>query len=90
MAKIIIPTPLRKFTSNQATIITKGTTVFEAIQDLAQQHTGIQQHLFDKKGKIRSFVRIFVGDDDILALNREKTAVDTSTVISIIPAIAGG
>ncbi len=90
MAKIIIPTPLRKFTEQTATIDSKSETVQAAIEDLAKLYPGLQQHLFDKEGKIRSFIRIFVGDDDIQALDNEKTAIQEDTVVSIIPAIAGG
>ncbi|TAK40578.1 MAG: MoaD/ThiS family protein, partial [Saprospiraceae bacterium] len=47
MARIIIPTPLRKFTGNQATFETSGTTVKEAIQELTQKHSGLSRHLLD-------------------------------------------
>jgi len=90
MAKIIIPTPLRKFTDQTATIESKSDNVLSAIEDLANQFPGIQQHLFDKEGNIRSFIRIFVGDDDIQSLDNEKTTIKEDTVVSIVPAIAGG
>lgn len=90
MAKIIIPTPLRKFTNQTATIDSNTGNVLAAIEDLATQYPGIKQHLFDKEGNIRSFIRIFVGDDDIQSLDNEQTTIKEDTVVSIIPAIAGG
>lgn len=90
MAKLIIPTPLRKFTNDQAQFASNGNSVKEVIQDLIDQHSGLKTHLLDEQGDIRSFVRIYVGDEDIQALDREQTAVSADTVISIIPAIAGG
>ncbi|MEO1050431.1 MAG: MoaD/ThiS family protein [Bacteroidota bacterium] len=90
MAKLIIPTPLRKFTDNQASIDSTGLTVGDAIQELATSYPDLKKHLFEQDGKIRSFVRIYVGDDDIKALNNEATQVSEGSVISIIPAIAGG
>lgn len=90
MAKLIIPTPLRKFTNNQASIETQGDTVLTSIQELTAQYPELKQHVLDQQGNIRSFVRIYVGDDDIKALNQEHTKVEQDTVISIIPAIAGG
>jgi molybdopterin synthase sulfur carrier subunit len=90
MARIIIPTPLRKFTGNVASIETNGTTVAEAINALAETYPQIQGHLVDDSGKLRKFVRFYVGDEDIKALQNEATPVEPHTVISIIPAIAGG
>lgn len=90
MANIIIPTPLRKFTNNQASVESNGSNVQESVEDLAKQFPDLNKHIFDAEGKIRQFIRIYVGDEDINALDNENTKVDSSTVISIIPAIAGG
>jgi len=90
MAKLIIPTPLRKFTANTASIETGGSTVKAAIEDLIIQYPDLEKHLLDEQGNIRSFVRIFVGEDDIFALEGDKTSLEEDTIVSIIPAIAGG
>lgn len=90
MANIIIPTPLRKFTNNQASVESNGSTVQQSVEDLAKQFPDLNKHIFDADGKIRQFIRIYVGDEDINALENENTKVDGSSVISIIPAIAGG
>lgn len=90
MAKIIIPSPLRKFTNQSSTVTTNASTVENAIIDLTQQHSDLKKHILDDKGKIRSFIRIYVGDEDITALNDEQTTVSEAAVISIVPAIAGG
>ncbi|WP_020529017.1 MoaD/ThiS family protein [Flexithrix dorotheae] len=90
MAQIIIPTPLRKFTDNLATIKTNGSNIQESMLDLATQYPEVKQHLFDESGALRKFVRIYIGDEDIKALQNENTPVEDNTEISIIPAIAGG
>lgn len=90
MAKIIIPTPLRKFTENKASIDNGGGTVLESVSQLAREFPELSKHLFDGDGQIRQFIRIYVGDEDINALDRENTKVAEDSVISIIPAIAGG
>jgi sulfur-carrier protein len=90
MAKLIIPTPLRKFTNDSAHFESSKSTVKDVIGDLISQHDGLRHHLLDDKGDIRSFVRIYVGDEDIQQLEKENTPVESNTVISIIPAIAGG
>lgn len=90
MATLIIPTPLRKFTANNARFSSEQDTVKGVITDLVSAYDGLNQHLLDDNGNIRSFIRIYVGDEDIQALDNEATAVSSETTISIIPAIAGG
>ncbi len=90
MAKVIIPTPLRKFTENEGSIQTKGATVQDAIKELTETYPELSKHIYDDGGSIRSFVRIYVGDDDIKALQNESTPLKDDSVVSIIPAIAGG
>lgn len=90
MAKIIIPTPLRKFTLNQSTVSVKSGTVLESIKDLTTQFPELDKHLFNEEDQLRGFVRIFIGEDDIEDLNGGVTEVNDTDTISIIPAIAGG
>ena len=90
MATVIIPTPLRKFTNNTAKLKVKAGNIHETVQELALNFPDLKKHLLDDTGRIRSFVNIFVGSDDIRNLQQEKTTVKDDTVISIIPAIAGG
>jgi molybdopterin synthase sulfur carrier subunit len=90
MATIIIPTPLRKFTNNTAKLQIRGGTIADSIEELTTNFPDLKKHLLDEKGQIRSFVNIFVGEQDIRDLQEEKTEVKEDTVISIIPAIAGG
>jgi molybdopterin synthase sulfur carrier subunit len=90
MATIIIPTPLRKFTNNTARLQISGGTVADSIEQLTTNFPDLKKHLLDDKGQIRSFVNIFVGDQDIRDLQQENTVVKEDTVLSIIPAIAGG
>ncbi len=90
MAKIIIPTPLRKFTDNQSSFQAQAANVGEALNELTQNFPGIKGHLYDDNGQVRQFIKVFVGDEDIKSLDNEATAVESGTVISIVPAIAGG
>ena len=90
MAKIIIPTPLRKFTDNNASFITNATTIGAAIQDLTKTYQPLATHLYDSKQELRSFLRIYLGDNDINVLEKSDTIVSPDDIISIVPAIAGG
>lgn len=90
MATIIIPTPLRKFTENKAKIETTGKSVGESITQLGELHPELSKHLFKQCGTLQSFLKIYLGDTDIKALQNEETPVSDIDVISIVPAIAGG
>ena len=90
MATVIIPTPLRKFTNNTARLNIQADTIENTVSELTLNFPDLKKHLLDDKGQIRSFVNIFVGNDDIRNLQQEKTPVQADTVISIVPAIAGG
>jgi molybdopterin converting factor small subunit len=90
MATVIIPTPLRKFTNNTAKLEVASGTIAEAIQDISTNFPDLKKHLLDDDGKLRTFLNIFVGDDDIRDLQNEHTSLSLETVVSIIPAIAGG
>jgi molybdopterin synthase sulfur carrier subunit len=90
MATIIIPTPLRKFTNNSSRLTVSSTNVAEVVNELTLNFPDLKKHLLDEQGRIRSFVNIFVGEEDIRNLQDEKTPVAQDTVISIVPAIAGG
>lgn len=90
MAKLIIPTPLRKFTNGESAIETKGATVKDSIKELIAIHPLLEKHLLDDYGQIRPYIKLFVGEEDIYDLQNEFTPVKADSVISLVPAIAGG
>jgi molybdopterin converting factor small subunit len=90
MATVIIPTPLRKFTNNTAKLNIKGGSIKEAVDELTLNFPELKKHLLDENGGLRSFVNVFLGDEDIRNLQKEQTAIKEDSVISIVPAIAGG
>jgi molybdopterin converting factor small subunit len=90
MATLIIPTPLRKFTNGKAMFEASATDVQSLLQALSNSHEGIQKHLFDDSGNLRSFIRVYVGDEDINELEGTNTKIDDRDEVIIIPAIAGG
>ncbi|MCX6120130.1 MAG: molybdopterin-synthase adenylyltransferase MoeB [Ignavibacteriales bacterium] len=88
--KIFIPTPLRPYTEKQDTVEVEGSTVEEALKNLTLKYRSLQQHLYSEQGTLRSYVNIYVNDNDIRYLSKEKTNVNETDSISIIPSIAGG
>ncbi len=89
MATIKIPTPLRAYTAGQAVVTVSGTTIAEVLDDLAAQHPGLKQHLFDG-GELRNFVNVFVGENNARDLQGLDTPVNDKDALRIIPSIAGG
>jgi molybdopterin/thiamine biosynthesis adenylyltransferase/rhodanese-related sulfurtransferase/molybdopterin converting factor small subunit len=88
--KVYIPTPLRPFTGKQDIVEVEGRTVEEVLRNLTSQFSQLQQHLYSEDGNFRSYVNIYVNNDDIRYLAKGKTPVKQSDSISIIPSIAGG
>ncbi len=90
MAKILIPTALRQFTEQKDSVEVKGGTVADALNQLTAQYPNIKKNLFNDQGKLRSFVNVYVNDEDIRYLKRDATPLEGNETISIVPSIAGG
>ena len=87
---IRIPTQLRVLAGGASEVSVDATTVSGALKALNDQHAGFDERLFDEKGELRRFVNVFVADEDIRFMNGVDTEVGDGTVVSIIPAVAGG
>jgi molybdopterin/thiamine biosynthesis adenylyltransferase/rhodanese-related sulfurtransferase/molybdopterin converting factor small subunit len=88
--KILIPTPLRPFTDKLDAVDIDGVTIGELLQNLTTKYGGLKQHLYSADGKLRSFVNIYVNDDDIRYLQKDQTPLKAGDTVSIIPSVAGG
>jgi adenylyltransferase/sulfurtransferase len=88
--KVLIPTPLRPYTGQQAIVEIEGDNVGELLQNLTLQHADLRPHLFSADGKLRSFVNVYLNDEDIRYLKREQTPVNAADTVSIVPSVAGG
>jgi molybdopterin converting factor small subunit len=89
MATIRIPSPLRAYTNNHATVEVSGDTVGAALNDLTTQHPDLRQHLFEGE-KLRNFVNVFLGEEDVRFLDGLETEIEANAGLRIIPSIAGG
>src|SRR5271170_6783371 len=90
MAKILIPTPLRQFAGKKDSVELSGRTVGEVLKSLTTEYAELRRHLYNDEGKLRSFVNVYVNDDDIRYLNKEATPLKDGDTVSIVPSIAGG
>jgi sulfur-carrier protein adenylyltransferase/sulfurtransferase len=90
MAKILIPTALRQFTGEQDSVEVAGATVGDALARFSAEYPNIKKNLFNEQGKLRSFVNVYVNDEDIRHLGKDGTKLQANDIISIVPSIAGG
>lgn len=88
--RILIPTPLRAYAGNQDVVEAEGRTVGELLANMTAEYADLRKHLYGEDGKLRSFVNIYVNDDDIRYLEKEQTLLKPGDTISIIPSVAGG
>ena len=90
MPSIRVPSALRGLTGGAADIPTTATTVRAALAELERQHPGVAARLFDARGEVRPFIRLFVGSEDIGELAGLDTELGARDELAIVPAIAGG
>jgi adenylyltransferase/sulfurtransferase len=90
MAKVLIPTPLRQFADKKDSVEVAGATVAEVLGALTTQFPDLRKQLFTDEGKLRSFVNVYLNDEDIRYLQKDATAVGATDTLSIVPSIAGG
>src|ERR1700730_14179117 len=89
MAKILIPTPLRQYVEKNDSVELTGATVGEVLGALTTQFGDLKRHLYNDEGKLRSFVNVYLKDEDIRYLQKEATAIKDGDTLSIVPSIAG-
>src|SRR5579885_228667 len=90
MARILIPTPLRQYADKQDSVQLPGKTVGEVLGELTTRFPDLRKQLFTDEGRLRSFVNVYLNDEDIRYLNKDATPVNDPDTLSIVPSIAGG
>ena len=90
MITIHIPTPLRPFTDKLDAVEVDGATIGELLLNLTTRYAALRQHLYTPEGRLRSFVNVYVNDDDVRYLQKGETPVKAGDIVSIIPSVAGG
>jgi len=90
MAKVLIPTPLRQYADKKDSVDVTGATVGEVLSSLTTQYPDLKKNLYTDEGKLRSFVNVYVNDEDIRYLSKDATALKDADTVTIVPSIAGG
>ena len=87
---INIPTALRQFTGGNSRIEVEATTAAEALHRLTDRHAELRRHLYNDKNALRSFVNVYLNDEDIRHQSGGDTPVRDGDTLMIVPSIAGG
>lgn len=87
---VTIPTPLRSYADGQKTISIEGQTVGEVLNTLTSRYPNLRQHLFAEDGQLRSFVNVYLNEEDVRYLQKTDTPIKESDKLSIVPSVAGG
>jgi adenylyltransferase/sulfurtransferase len=87
---IVIPTPLRQFAGGSSEVEVNAATAGDALRELATQHADLRKHLYNEQDKLRNFINVYVGDEDIRHLDGPATLLKDGETIMIVPSIAGG
>lgn len=89
-ASVRVPTILRTYTNDASEVTAEGATLAEVLDDLEANHPGIRARILDDSGRVRRFVNVYIGDEDVRFDKGLQTEVKDGQQISIIPAVAGG
>jgi len=84
---ILLPTALQRYAENKEQLEVSGTTVGEALQSVIAQVPQLAKHLFDAQGQIRTFVNVYLGDDDTRYLQGSATPLKDGDTLTIVPAL---
>jgi molybdopterin converting factor small subunit len=87
---VIIPTPLRVYAGKKQSTEVKAGSVGDALTQLTTEFVELKKHLFTEDGQLRSFVNVYLNDEDIRYLAKDKTVTKDGDTVSIVPSIAGG
>lgn len=88
--RVNIPAPLRSLTAGAATVEAEAPDVGALLDALESRHPGLKARLVDASGELRSYVRIFVNEEDVRVLQQKATPLRAGDTVAIVPAIAGG
>lgn len=88
--KVQIPSALRGLTGGAAEVEVEAADVASLVDALEARHKGLRGRLLDDSGKLRSYVRVFVNDEDVRTRGGKSAALAPGDTVTIVPAIAGG
>ena len=87
---VYISATLRGFFGKNSSIEVTANTIRGALNFLTDEYPESSKVIYDEDGKLRSFIRIYVGEDDRTKSDRWDEVLLQREEILLLPAIAGG
>ena len=85
-----LPGALRDATGGNTRLQASAGTLAEVISDIDRRHPGFRSRVLDDSGAIRTYVNVYIGDDDARDKGGTGAAVPDGSEVMVIPAMAGG
>ncbi len=88
--KVMIPVALRQYAAGNDTVELNGAKVGDVLRQLGELYPDLRKHIFSDEGELRSFVNVFINDENIRDRDGQNTAITEGDELVIVPAVAGG
>ncbi len=85
-----LPGSLRDAVGGETKLEASGRTLDDVFADIDRRHPGFRTRVLDDAGGIRSYVNVYIGEDDARSFGGLSAAVPDGAEIMVIPAMAGG
>src|SRR5438874_8101510 len=85
-----LPGALRDATGGETKLIASEGTLREVIAEIDRRHPGFASRVLDEGGALRSYVNVYIGEDDARTRGGTAAAVPDGSEVMVIPAMAGG
>jgi molybdopterin converting factor small subunit len=81
---------LRQFADGSAQFVSEASKVGEALDGLSTRYAELRKHLYNDQNALRSFINVYVNDEDIRHAQVLETPLTDGDTVMIVPSIAGG
>ncbi|MFN2520781.1 MAG: MoaD/ThiS family protein [Candidatus Limnocylindria bacterium] len=85
-----LPGSLREVTGGQSKLSASGATLAEVVGDIERRHPGFRDRVLDESGAIRTYVNVYIGEEDARTSGGSEARVPEGAEVMVIPAMAGG